>query len=97
MTNVPRESAVIRAIEKWFKKQPMTKVCKHWGNQLGEKRPDLNGSYMGRHIEIEVKRPGGKATKAQQKMIDDWLAAGAIAGTVTSVEELEALIKEQTQ
>ena len=56
--------------------------------------PDIIGVFRGRALALEVKRPGGKATKLQLATLDKWKAAGALAGVVTSIEEARRIIEE---
>ena len=54
--------------------------------------PDVVGCYVGIFFGIEVKVPGKTASKLQQRTIDEIIAAGGIAGCVTSVEPVKAAI-----
>jgi hypothetical protein len=47
---------------------------------------------MGRRLEFEVKRPGGRATIRQEEELRRWRAAGAVAAVVSSVEDVKAAI-----
>lgn len=59
--------------------------------RVGE--PDVTGCVCGRRFEIEVKVPGKKARRIQEKRLQDWASAGAIVGTVTSVDEALNLLR----
>lgn len=54
--------------------------------------PDLVGCYRGRFCGLEVKMPGKGTTTLQRHTLDAILAAGGIAGVVTSVEEALDLV-----
>lgn len=54
--------------------------------------PDLVGCYMGRFCGLEVKMPGKGTTTLQAHTLGMILAAGGIAGVVTSVEEALRLV-----
>lgn len=55
-------------------------------------QPDILGSYQGRVLALEVKRPGGRATPLQLATLAKWRQAGAVAGVVRSVEEVKNLM-----
>lgn len=54
--------------------------------------PDITGCIAGRRFEIEVKVPGKRARKVQEKRLEAWASAGAIVGTATSVDEALAIV-----
>jgi hypothetical protein len=54
--------------------------------------PDIYGLLYGRHVEIELKRPGAGLTKLQAYRLEEWRRAGALTGVVHNLEELEALM-----
>lgn len=54
--------------------------------------PDLLALADGRAIFLEVKMPGGAATKLQLRRLEDLREAGAVVGVVTSVEEALAIV-----
>ena len=56
--------------------------------------PDLLVGYQGRFYALEVKRPGGRLSPAQAKVIDDIRAAGCIAARVENIEEVERLLND---
>ncbi len=57
--------------------------------------PDIAGVLQGgRALYAEVKRPGGKLSSSQEEFLDRAASLGAVACVVTSVEELEADLKE---
>ena len=66
---------------------------KHHGSAYSHAgTPDLLACLDGRFLALEVKRPGKSATRLQEVELARWLAAGAVAGVVTSVDDLEALL-----
>lgn len=68
---------------------------KHHGSAYSHAgTPDLLACLDGRFLALEVKRPGKRATRLQAVELGRWAAAGAVAGVVTSVEELEALLSD---
>ena len=56
--------------------------------------PDLLVGYQGRFYALEVKRPGGRLSPAQAKVIDDIRAAGCIVARVENIEEVERLLND---
>ncbi len=55
--------------------------------------PDLDGCLRGRAIKCEVKMPGKTPTPVQFAALRRWERAGALAGWVTSREELDDLLE----
>ena len=56
------------------------KVIKHHGSAYSSAgEPDLIACLEGRTIVIEVKRDGEKATPLQEKRLQEWRDAGALA------------------
>ena len=91
---VPLEKSIVSSILRWLKTLPGCYAEKRHGNQYSAGRPDITGCINGRRFEIEVKRPGGKATKLQAEMLKRWREAGAVAGVATSQAEAEELLRE---
>lgn len=55
--------------------------------------PDMIGSKVAVFMAVEVKKPTGKVTEAQQNFVDQVQNAGGIAGICRSVQDAEALLK----
>ena len=55
--------------------------------------PDLLVCYKGRFLGLEVKRPGGKATELQAHTLEEITEAGGVSSVVTSVEEVETILR----
>lgn len=69
------------------------KVIKIHGNAYSQAgTPDLIGVLNGRSFAIEVKRPGGKATKLQIHELEAWGAQGWAVGVACSVDEALAIV-----
>jgi hypothetical protein len=95
MKVVPLESSIVQSILRWLNKQPGVKAEKTHGGRYGKAgKPDITGCVRGRRFELEVKRPGNKATKLQMKTLQEWKEAGAIVAVVTSVEEAREILQE---
>jgi len=95
--HVPLESSIVNGLIKWINKQPGCKAQKTHGGSLRQGTPDILGSWKGRMLAIEVKRPGSNnVTPLQQKELEAWSKAGAISGVAHSLKELKDIIKEAT-
>lgn len=92
------EGQLSRKIQKWIGENfPQFFLFKVNGNGYQKKGiPDLIGCYEGRFIALEIKLPGGSygATKLQLERIRQIREAGGVADVVTSIEEVEALLRE---
>lgn len=55
---------------------------------------DIIGVYRGRMLAIEVKKPGGKATKEQTDFINRINKLGGIAGVATSIDDVRQIIRK---
>jgi hypothetical protein len=86
--NDPRESTLVRQIVAALRATPGVVVRKrHGGSWSVAGDPDLYGSYLGRHFELEVKTPAGALTRLQEARLAEWSRAGAITAVVRSVGE----------
>jgi hypothetical protein len=54
--------------------------------------PDINGSYRGRALALEVKQPGRKPTRRQTYQLERARAAGAIAEVVHCAADVARLL-----
>ncbi len=62
---------------------------KYWGGPMSKVGvADLVGCFRGKAVAIEIKRPGGKVTEAQEKFLRRWNEAGGIAFVARSVDEV---------
>jgi len=86
------EAAITEAIIRWLRARG-AHVIKTYGGPYRRGLPDLIGVYRGRALALEVKRPGGKPTRLQQYELERFAAAGAVAGVVTSVEDVKQLLR----
>jgi len=93
---VPLEASVVKAILKWLNTQPDCYAVKTRGDARQSGWPDIIGCRQGRMLALEVKRPGNnRVTALQTATLNKWKAAGAVAGVVHSVDEVEQLLKEE--
>jgi hypothetical protein len=69
------------------------RAVKVHASQMGNGgEPDVDACVRGRSVKVEVKQPGKVPTPRQMAVLRKWERAGALAGWVTSVEELDALL-----
>lgn len=69
----------------------------HASGMTGRGEPDLDAAVptsfgIARSVKLELKQPGNRPTAAQMGAMRRWEAAGALAGWVTSLEELDELL-----
>lgn len=90
------EADIVAAILRYLRGLPETWAQKMHGSVFQDVgTPDLLGVHRGTAFAFEVKRVGGKATKAQTVMLARWRAAGAITGVVHSIEDVQRLLADQ--
>lgn len=64
------------------------------GSSYGKSgEPDIDACVRGRAIKVELKMPGKVPTPVQMGRLRAWARAGALAGWVTSLDELDALLE----
>ena len=81
----------MKSILKYINSLPRCHAEKTHGGAYQAGRPDITACIAGRRVELEVKRPGRHATPLQQRNLDHWTRAGAVAGVVHSRDEVEEL------
>ena len=88
------ESKIVGDCRKYINDLPQARAIKVHGSQMGNGgEPDIDACVRGRCCKIEVKRPGREPTPRQYSILRKWEAAGALAGYVTSVDELKELLR----
>jgi hypothetical protein len=87
----PREESIVRMILKYINSLPRCYAEKTHGSAYTAGRADITACVGGRRVELEVKRPGKRATPLQQRFLDRWERSGAVVGTVHSVTEVKEL------
>ncbi len=90
------EKQIVAAIQRYLKS--LGDDCFVWkvwgGGQYSHAGiPDICGVYKGRFIALEVKTPVGRLTELQRVTIARINAAGGYAAKVTSLEEVQAIIR----
>ena len=86
------EKSIVDVIRRYLKKIGAKTYKMHGGPHGHAGAPDIIGAYKGRPLALEVKRPGEDTTPTQKVELRGWEKAGAIAGKVTSVQEVKDLI-----
>ncbi len=92
----PKESTITANIIKYLNLLPQTYARKAFSGRQSPYWPDVIGCSRGRMLALEVKRPIGSygLTTRQAVELRRWNHAGAIAGVVTSVDDvIELLVK----
>ena len=90
---MPKESVIQRQIIRHLRSMGAWVFNVHGSpfQQVGT--PDLLGGYKGRFYAMEVKRPGGRLTPVQAKVIEEIKSSGSVAGRVESIEEAMKLLE----
>lgn len=97
MLQAPREKSVVQAITRYLKTLKGCWFFNVHGSPMQRKGvPDIIGCYKGRFFWLEVKRPGGKTTQIQDRVIGHIQQAGcALGAVVTSVAQVKELLNEE--
>lgn len=85
------EANVVRAIGRY-----LDTIGVEWIKTTGVGKsgtPDIIGCWLGQCFALEVKRPGGRATKLQLHRLQKWMKAGAKAGVVFGVDDVKNLLE----
>jgi len=91
--SVPMEKSIVAGILKYLNGIEGCHAVKTHGSAFSGGQPDVDVCFHGQTIKLEVKRPGKKATVLQEAVLEQWKAAGAVVGVVTSVDEVKEIIK----
>lgn len=93
-----KEKPVEKKIKEHLRKAYGATVHKYHGSVYGERgHADVYGTFPGgRAFYFEIKRPvGGKLTLLQELFLANEHARGAVIGVVTSVEDVESILKHE--
>ncbi|MGM9571630.1 MAG: VRR-NUC domain-containing protein [bacterium] len=93
----PFEKTIVNRILKYLNSLEGCRAIKVHGGSFCSGEPDIDAVYKGRSLKLEVKRPGGKATKLQLAILDKWEKAGAVTAIVDSVEKVKELIENKVR
>lgn len=84
-----------KAIKTLEARGPHWKVNKRHATGMGKAGlPDIDACCAGLSVQIEMKRPGGRATALQQHHIAGYESAGAITAICDSVDEVLAVAEK---
>src|SRR3990167_7798940 len=89
------EAALVRRIIAELTLRGACVVKMHGGPNMPRGEPDLIGCLRGQAFAVEIKRPGGRATKLQAHRLAAWTRAGARAGVAHTVEEAVDIVTGQ--
>lgn len=90
----PTEKTITKNIQAWLKQQPNLFHYKVHGDPFQTAGlPDLIICVNGHFVGIEVKRPGGKATPLQLRMLERIIEAGGQAWIVSSLDHVKLIIE----
>jgi hypothetical protein len=85
-----KESAIQKAIKDYLNSLPYVRAVNVHGGKYGNNgEPDIDCSFRGRTVKIEVKKPGEKPKPIQQRVMNMWRKTGAIVFVATSKEEVK--------
>lgn len=88
------ETELSRAVIARIKDEYHGHARKVHGSAMGVAgEPDIDGCITGRAIKVELKQPGNSPTPSQMGALRRWAKAGALAGWVTNLAELDALLE----
>lgn len=85
------ERDITQSILRWLRALGSCKTSKRPASVLTAGEADIFGCFDGVHFELEVKRPGKKATPRQLANLRKWSRAKALVAVVHSVDEVRAL------
>ena len=72
---------------------PIFWIKLHGGPMQRAGMPDLLVIFYGHALAIEVKRPGGKATRLQNFTLSEMESAGATCAVVSCVQDVDAILR----
>lgn len=86
------EKTVGKQVMGFLKTIPNSCFMRRVAGMSNSGHPDVVGCINGRHVEIELKRPGSKPTDLQLKRLEEWEAAGAIAFWVDNLDAVKTYL-----
>lgn len=86
---------VVVPILRYLNSLPYSKAINiHGGIYTERGTPDVIGCVGGRMVAFECKRDAGEApTRIQRWRLSEWLRAGAVVGSVSSVEDVDMILR----
>jgi len=87
------ERQITDKIMAYLKALPGCYAFKEHGSGYTSGQPDIIGCYRGKCFLIEVKRPGGRPTQLQLKILAAWSKSGAYTAVVYSLDEAKEFMK----
>lgn len=98
MTNRDRRleyTGVVQPVLDYLNSIPGSKAINIHGSVFSERgTPDVIGSIRGRMVAFECKRDATEApTDIQNWRLSEWIAAGAVAGAVSDVWQVDMILR----
>lgn len=88
------ESELAQAVRRRIESRYEGCARKVHGSSYGKAgEPDIDACVRGRAVKVELKMPGNEPTPVQMGRLRAWQRAGALAGWVTSIAELDVLLE----
>lgn len=86
---------VVVPVLRYLNSLPRSKAINVHGGVYTERgTPDVIGCVDGRTVAFECKRdPGEAPTSIQRWRLAEWLASGAVVGSVSSVDDVEMILR----
>lgn len=86
---------VVVPILRYLNSLPCSKAINiHGGIYTERGTPDVIGCVDGRMVAFECKRDAGEVpTRIQRWRLSEWLRAGAVVGSVSSVEDVDLILR----
>ena len=86
---------VVVPVLRYLNSLPRSKAINVHGGVYTERgTPDVIGCVDGRAVAFECKRdPGESETAIQRWRLAEWLASGAVVGSVSSVEDVDLILR----
>lgn len=88
-----KEATIVAKALKRLNAMPGVRARKVHGGAFVSGEPDLDIVAAGRSVKLEVKVPGETATKLQDRIMEQWRAAGAVCAVVTSADEAIGIVE----
>ncbi len=95
---IPLEKSITAAVLRYLKDLPNCHAHKVHGGPYGESgEPDIDACIRGRAVKIEVKRPisSSKLPAGQQRALERWRYAGALAFVARSVSDVREVLESE--
>jgi hypothetical protein len=86
------EKSITNSVLRYLNRLPDTYARKIHGGPYMAGMPDVLCCHRGHMVVIEMKMPGRRPTELQQRELDRWERAGAVAFVAHSLKEVKEVI-----